>query len=289
MIKESELILNSDGSIYHLGLKPSEIADLIITVGDPDRVDKVTSHFEEILFSRQVREFKSTKGIYRGKEILVISTGIGTDNIDIVFTELDACANIDFKSRSINKKHRSLTFIRLGTSGSLVEDIPLGSFLASEYAMGMDALMNFYQYEKSSRILELEESLKVGLTDGMSDISFYVSAASSDLVNQFVDLGFYKGTTVTAPGFYGPQGRELRLRSKKSKFIEFISKIPLNGTRITNLEMETAGIYGMASALGHKAISLNAILANRTTGEFAKKPAEAVESLIHTALTQIIL
>ncbi len=287
MLTASEFILNPDVSVYHLGLKPEDIADTIITVGDPDRVEKITSFFEEIYFTRHVREFKSIKGRYKGKDILVISTGIGTDNIDIVFTELDACANIDFATRTIKKDHRQLTFFRLGTSGTLREDIPVGSYLASEFAIGMDCLMNFYEYTKSEIEIMLEQSLKSHFEQEGLDFQFYIAEADASLVNTFYDKGFLKGVTITAPGFYGPQGRHIRIPSKKKDFLSYMSSLNLMGNKITNLEMETAGIYGMANALGHKAVSLNAIIANRFTWEFAKDPAAVVDGLIDIALSEI--
>jgi uridine phosphorylase len=287
MIPNSELILNPDGSIYHLGILPSQVPKDIITVGDPDRVDAVTKHFDKIHFSKQIREFKSTLGSMGGKEILVISTGIGTDNIDIVFTELDACVNINFKSRTLKDNHTSLNFHRIGTSGTLRNDIAVGSLLISKYAIGLGGLMNFYNYQKSPDVLVLENQFKKAAKQNLSYISSYVGSVGDSLYDKFKTKDMLSGVTLTAPGFYGPQGRSLRLGLAHEDYLGEILSYDLGENKVTNLEMETAGIYAMSNALGHNAISLNALLANRITGEFAENPRRMVEGLIELVLEKV--
>ncbi len=272
MIKESELILNSDGSIYHLHLRPEDIANTIITVGDPERVDLVAQRFDQVLLSRSNREFKTITGELNGKTLSVISTGIGTDNIDIVFNELDALVNIDFKNREIKESKTQLNFIRIGTSGSLQQDIAVDSFIRSEYAIGLDALGHYYARTK-------EHSL-----DQAFEAPHYIVRAP-ELQETFKNIG-RSGVTITAPGFYAPQCRSLRLQSIYSK--DTYQKLSIEGKKVTNLEMETAGIYLLAKALGHRAISLNAILANRATGEFSRNGSQTVNRLIDHSLECIL-
>ena len=280
MIKESELILNSDGSIYHLQLKPGEVAKTIITVGDPDRVDNITSHFDSISVNKRNREFKTVTGLLGNKRLTVIATGIGTDNIDIVFNELDALFNIDFNTRTIKDNLISLDFIRIGTSGSINPKIPVNSIVVSQSAVGLDGLLNFYDAEKM-RCLELESAFK-----DQTDIpNSYAVQCSAKLLSKFESIGT-KGITITADGFYGPQSRNLRL-DYKYNLVEMTKDFSLEGTEITNLEMETAGIYGLAKMLGHNAISLNAILASRCNGEFSNKPSEVINHLIMKTLELI--
>ncbi len=280
MIKESELILNSDGSIYHLQLKPGEVAKTIITVGDPDRVDNITSHFDSISVNKRNREFKTVTGLLGNKRLTVIATGIGTDNIDIVFNELDALFNIDFNTRTIKDNLISLDFIRIGTSGSINPKIPVNSIVVSQSAVGLDGLLNFYDAEKM-RCLELESAFK-----DQTDIpNSYAVQCSAKLLSKFESIGT-KGITITADGFYGPQSRNLRL-DYKYNLVEMTKDFSFEGTEITNLEMETAGIYGLAKMLGHNAISLNAILASRCNGEFSNKPSEVINHLIMKTLELI--
>ncbi len=271
-IPSSELIINPDNSIYHLKLRPDEIADTIITVGDPDRVDLVAKHLDHIHLERQAREFKTITGALNGKDLSIISTGIGTDNIDIVLNELDALANIDFKTRKIKDRFRPLTFIRIGTSGAIQESVPLDSTIISAYACGLDGLLNFYDADRV-REVELERKLP-------STLNSYAIAADSTLLSKFSNLG-KQGITITANGFYGPQARTLRL---KSSFDLATQDKSYEGLSFTNLEMETAGIYGLAKLLGHKAISLNAILANRVTNEFSEHPLKTIKLLIEKSL-----
>lgn len=287
MLKHSELIINPDGSVYHLGLKPEDVCTNIITVGDPDRIDSILPYFSTVYFDRQIREFRSVKGRYNDKDILVISTGIGTDNIDIVFTELDACVNIDLRSREVKPDLISLNFFRIGTSGTLRSEIPVGSLLISEYAIGLDVLMQYYQYSMLEDEISFQHSLDSFKVDHKLSLPFYNAKGSDTLMQKFADQGFLKGITLTAPGFYGPQGRSLRLNLQNPKLLKIMSEFSHEGTPVTNLEMETAGIYGMSRALGHHAISLNALLANRFTGDFADDPQTVVANLIEKTLSLI--
>ena len=285
-IAQSELILNADGSIYHLNLKPADIATTIITVGDPDRVTEVSKHFDTIEFKHHKREFKTHTGTYKGKRITVISTGIGTDNIDIVFNELDALVNIDFDTRTIKKEHTTLTFIRIGTSGAIQENIPIDSFLISEKAIGFDNLLRFYD---TGSLLDdgFSDALKIHCKWSPKNASPYVVNASKKLLSDFNDTIFSRGCTATNVGFYGPQGRTLRLKVKDENLNTSLACFEYQGVKITNLEMETSGIYGLAALLGHHAISLNAILANRATQTFSASPNKTVARLITTTLNII--
>ncbi|PHR92247.1 MAG: phosphorylase [Leeuwenhoekiella sp.] len=282
----SELILNEEQSIYHLHLKPENLADVVITVGDPDRVSEVTRHFEHIEFSTQKREFKTETGTFKGKRISVISTGIGTDNIDIVLNELDALANIDFKTREIKELKKSLQIIRLGTSGAIQSDIPVDSILLSKRALGFDPLLHFYQ-STSVRDRAFEQAFSAHLQLNPEKSTPYCVEADSALLNHFKNPNYFKGTTVTNVGFYGPQGRTLRLQTEDATLNDKLQSFRNNSEKITNLEMETSGIYGLSKLLGHKALSVNAILANRATGKFSKNPSEIVERMITEALERI--
>lgn len=286
-IPESELIINKDGSIYHLNLLPSEIAQTVITVGDPDRVSHVTKHFDTIEVSKQKREFKAETGVYKGKRITVISTGIGTDNIDIVFNELDALVNIDFDNRTIKEEHTALDIIRIGTSGTVQNSIPVDSFLLSEYAVGFDSLLHFYD---SDHVQEkaISDAL-ISQTNWAKEKSDpYVVTYNETLGSKFKSDKVVNGFTATNVGFYGPQSRKLRLAVRDEELNEKLASFSYEGKHITNLEMETAGIYGMAKLLGHNAVSMNAILANRATGEFSAAPDKIVEELIIYCLEKII-
>ncbi|MDF1699343.1 MAG: nucleoside phosphorylase [Saprospiraceae bacterium] len=282
-IAESELIINPDGSIYHLKLKPGDIAHDIITVGDPDRVDKVAKHFERVDINISKREFKTVTGWIGNKRLTVISTGIGTDNIDIVFTELDALVNIDFETRLRKEKHTTLRFYRIGTSGSLYADLDIDMILISSMSIGLDGLMHFYDIEYTDREQELNTKVKKALT-GLPNVIPYSTEASPELVKLFSPLGM-QGITVTATGFYGPQGRSVIAVPKSAHFLDDLAAIQLSdGLRVTNLEMETAGMYGLANILGHHAISINAILANRVHQKFSNRPKELVANLIKKVL-----
>lgn len=283
-ISESDLIINEDGSIYHLNLRPEDIADTIITVGDQERVAEVSKHFDSIELKKGKREFITHTGYLHNKRITVISTGIGTDNIDIVFNELDALVNIDFETREIKQQLTSLDIIRLGTSGSIRNDIPVGSILASSHGLGLDSLMNYYERDLSVEDHDLENKL-IGYFSN-TNIKPYLTSASTSLSDKLA-FDILKGITVTAPGFYAPQGRKVRARNKFNGLIEKLSEFSYEGNRITNLEMETAGIYALANALGHQAISINAILAHRLKLEFAKNPEVIVENMIVQILERV--
>ncbi|MCC4213674.1 nucleoside phosphorylase [Leeuwenhoekiella parthenopeia] len=285
-LASSELILNEDQSIYHLHLKPENLADVVITVGDPDRVAEVSRHFEHIEISTQKREFKTETGTFKGKRISVISTGIGTDNIDIVLNELDALVNIDFETREIKEQKKSLQLIRLGTSGAIQSDIPVDSILLSKRALGFDSLLHFYQ-SASVRDHAFEQAFSAHLQLNPEKSTPYCVEADSALLNHFKNPNYFEGTTVTNVGFYGPQGRTLRLQTEDVALNEKLQSFRLNSEKITNLEMETSGIYGLSKLLDHRALSVNAILANRATGKFSKNPSEIVERMITEALERI--
>ncbi len=285
-IKESELILNPNGSIYHLNLNPENIADNVIFVGDQDRVEKITKHFDSIEFKIQKREFKTQTGTYKGKRITVISTGIGPDNIDIVLNELDALVNIDLKTRTIKDKLTSLNILRIGTSGSLQHDIPVDSFVLSTHALDLNAMLHAYQINPVSNP-EIEKAFIVHTNWNSDKGRPLIIENSSDLEKRFQSNQVHKGITATAGGFYGPQGRVLRLPLQNPELNNKIDSFNYKGHRISNLEMETSVIYGLSKLLGHKALSLNAIIANRTDGTFSKNPGLAVENLIKYALERI--
>ena len=283
----SELILNDDGSIYHLCLKPGDIANTIITVGDQDRVDLISKHFDTIEVRIQNREFKTHTGTLNGKRLTVISTGIGPDNIDIVFNELDALVNIDFTTRSVKETHTPLTFIRIGTSGTVQKDIALDTLLISDIAVGFDNLIRFYKNVDTITIPNFSEKFVASTQWNPTSAIPYAIAAGRELIHQFEDREFTKGITATSVGFYGPQGRSLRLPLYDTSLNEKLATFRFNGMPITNLEMETAAIYAMAKLLGHQAISFNAILANRVTGAFSDTPKETIEKLISLVLSKI--
>lgn len=285
-IKQSELILNPDGSVYHLNLKPEHIANDIIFVGDQDRVSKITAHFDTIEFSTQKREFKTQTGTYKGRRLTVLSTGIGPDNIDIVLNELDALVNIDLESRQPKEKLTSLNIIRIGTSGSLQADIPVDSIVMSEYGLGLDNMLRSYNVNTVSE--SAMEDAFVNFTNW--DIRKGRPTAvkgSQKLMDLIYTPGVYKGITATAGGFYGPQGRVLRLDIQDIGLNNKMDTFNFNGNRITNLEMETAAIYGLSALLGHNALSMNAIIANRALGTFSADPYEAVNKLITYTLDKL--
>jgi uridine phosphorylase len=285
-IAESELIINQRGAVYHLDLRPEELAQTIITVGDPDRVAAVSKHFDEVEGKFQHREFVTHTGRIGQKRISVVSTGIGTDNIDIVLNELDALVNIDFETRTIKDQHTPLTIIRVGTSGSLQADIPVDSFVASTHGLGIDNLLNFYQQQPNAEDLQLLSAFQTQVMHNQAIALPYINSASPAVLKHFV-TGFHHGITVTCPGFYGPQGRILRLGLVNPELIDRLTGFSLGNHRITNFEMETSGIYGLGKLLGHHCLSLNAIVANRISQTFSKDGAAAVERLILTTLETI--
>ncbi|WP_394678160.1 nucleoside phosphorylase [uncultured Sphingobacterium sp.] len=284
MINESELILNADGSIYHLNLLPEDLASTVITVGDPDRVAKVSKHFDRIELKKGKREFITHTGYLGNKRLTVISTGIGTDNIDIVLNELDALANIDFANRTVKTSLTSLDIIRIGTSGAVQQDVEMGTILASAYGIGLDALMNYYQGSYDGE----EQALQVELAEYFSALNLkpYVAKAGASLLDR-IAFDLPKGVTLTAPGFYAPQGRTVRSTNTIPNFINLIKSFQYKDQRFTNLEMETAGIYALANMFGHQALSINAILASRVDGRFSSAPEEVVDKAIQLVLERI--
>lgn len=286
-IKESELILNPDGSVYHLNLKPENIGDTIIFVGDQNRVEKVTKHFDKVDFETQKREFKTQTGIYKGKRISVISTGIGPDNIDIVLNELDALVNINLKTRQPKESLVSLNIIRIGTSGSLQKDIPVDAFVLSEYALDLNGMLHSYQIENISHP-DIENAFINQTNWSANKAKPIVIKNSEALQNKIKSNQTFLGVTATAGGFYAPQGRVLRLPLQDAQLNNKIDSFNYNGLRVTNLEMETSAIYGLSKLLGHNAVSMNAIIANRATGNFSKNPYKTVENLITYTLNKIV-
>ena len=285
-IQQSELILNPDGSVYHLNLKPEHIAHDIIFVGDQDRVEKITKHFDSIEFSTQKREFKTQTGIYKGKRLTVMSTGIGPDNIDIVINELDALVNIDLKTRKPKEKLTSLNIIRIGTSGSLHADIPVDSFVLSKFGLGLDNMLRSYLIDDVSNV-KLENAFVEHTNWDLRKGKPYAILCSEKLEKIIESDKMHKGITATAGGFYGPQGRVLRLNIQDEKLNSKMDNFLFEGNRITNLEMETAAIYGLSALLGHNALSLNAIIANRASGTFSEDPYKAVDELITYTLDKL--
>ncbi|NUY79954.1 nucleoside phosphorylase [Flavobacterium sp. MAH-1] len=286
MIKQSELILNPDGSVYHLNLRPEHIAHDIIFVGDQNRVEKITQFFENIEFSTQKREFKTQTGTYKGKRITVMSTGIGPDNIDIVINELDALVNIDLKTRLPKEELTSLNIIRIGTSGSLQADIPTDSFVMSKFGLGMDNMLRSYQIDSVSD-KNLEEAFIKHTNWDAKKGRPYVTRCSEKLEKLIESERIFKGITATAGGFYAPQGRVLRLALQDADLNSKMDNFEFEDSKITNLEMETAAIYGLSALLGHNALSLNAIIANRALGTFSDDPYKAVDELIAYTLQKI--
>jgi uridine phosphorylase len=282
-IPESELIINPDGSIYHLNLKPEHLASTVITVGDPDRVEKVSKYFDEIEFTMSKREFVTHTGSFKGKRITVMSTGMGTDNIEIFMTELDALVNVDLKTRLPKKDHTTLNVIRIGTSGSMQKSIPAGSILASAFGIGLDTLMTFYKAEYSD--LEKQVGVQIQKSLGLPFIPYCIQGSEKLLA--LLRDGLLVGNTVTCPGFFGPQGREVRVKPAIPDIIEKLGKINVDGFQLTNFEMETAGYYAMGRLLGHEVMSLNAIVANRITHEFADNAHEIVDNLIQHTLKKL--
>ena len=282
-IPESELIINTRGAIYHLDVRPEELASTIILVGDPDRVSKVSKHFDRIEHQLHHREFNTHTGYIGKKRISVVSTGIGPDNIDIALNEIDALVNIDFETREVKEKFSSLDIFRFGTSGSLQPEIPVDSFVAGTHGLGLDNLLNFYKYQKSETELAIAASF-IAQTGISKEITIpYVFEGSKRLLSHF-ESEYHTGITVTCPGFYGPQGRVLRLDVSNPGLIENLFKFRYEDIRIANFEMETSAIYGLGKLLGHQCMSLNAIVANRVLKEFSKDGNLAVEKLIEKSL-----
>lgn len=277
-IPESEIILHPDGSVFHLRLLPEQLGNIVFTVGDPDRVATVSQHLDQIDFKLQNREFITHTGWKNGYRVSVISTGMGTDNIEILMTELDALVNVDLQTRQVKEKKTSLHIIRIGTSGSLQEDIPTGTLLASEIAIGMDTLMAYYPELSGAQNFGQAIQAELGLS-----FRPYQAAASTKLLGM-LDASIPRGITLTCPGFYAPQGREVRLKPRFDQLIERLAALRVEGRYLTNFEMETAGYYALGELLGHEVLSLNAILVNRPLKKFATDGEKTVERAIQTAL-----
>lgn len=284
----SELVLNADGSVYHCNLLPENLGDTIFLVGDPGRVPSVSGFFDRVDFKTQKREIVTHTGTKNGKQVTVISTGMGTDNIDIVLSELDAVANIDLVSKQIKPDHKRLTFIRLGTSGSLQEDIPVDSFVASSHGLGFDGLVHYYANSESLSDHPFVENFMAAVDWDKRLPRPYLAEGDAEMLKKAIDLGFYSGVTATASGFYGPQGRVLRLGVKDTALNEKLSKFRHDNLRITNFEMETSGIYGLSKLMGHRALTINCIVANRFTGQFSKDYHQSMLQLIGMVIEEFV-
>lgn len=284
----SELILNPNGSIYHCNLLPENLADTVLLVGDPGRVPVVSSLFDRVDFTTQNREIVTHTGEKNGKRVSVVSTGMGTDNIDIVLSELDALANIDLKNRQIKTERKQLTFIRIGTSGSLQEDIPADSYLASTHGLGFDGLVHYYEH---SGALTHQPFIDAFIESVGWDARLprpYLAPGDPILLEKAKKMGFYTGITATATGFFGPQGRILRLGVHDTQLNEKLSKFRFEGQKITNFEMETSGIYGLSYLMGHRAMTVNCIIANRFTGQHSKDARRSTQILIEQVLEGLL-
>ncbi len=285
-IPESELILNVDNSVYHLNLQPEELADTVINVGDPDRVAMVSKFFDKIELKKQKREFVTHTGTYKGKRITVISTGIGTDNIDIVYNELDALVNIDLKKRVIKDSLTSLNLIRIGTSGSLQENIPVDGFVFSQFGLGLDGLLNFYKLTNTDEEKKIIDAFRKHYLGHGVLAQSYLARSSSKLENALSE-GMFKGITASCSGFYGPQGRVLRYELAFPEVIDRLTSFQYEKNFITNFEMETGAMYGLAKILGHHCCSINAVVANRISKQHTHKGDETMDGLIETVLDRL--
>jgi len=288
-IKASELIINPDGTIFHLHLKPENLAENIILVGDPGRVKLVSSFFDNIESTSENREFVSATGTFRGKRITALSTGIGTDNIDIVVNELDALVNIDLETRTVKEEHTALNIVRIGTSGALQGDIPVNSYVASQRAIGFDGLMNFYAGRETFADVDFEKAFKEHTSWNPLLTSPYVVESDSKLFKKIVSEDMVPGVTISAPGFYGPQGRELRLPTADPELNDKIESFRFNGMKITNYEMECSAIYGLSHLLGHHALTICAIIANRVTREANENYKPVIKNLVKIVLERIVM
>ncbi len=286
-IEESELIINEDGSAFHLHLKPGQVADTVILVGDPGRVDLVASFFDSVKVEKHNREFVSKTGTIKGKGVTVVSTGIGTDNIDIVLNELDALVNIDFETRTVKDKLTSLRLVRIGTSGSLQKDLPVDSWVLSEKAIGFDGLLNYYAGRNDICDLGFEKAFKKSLDWNELLASPYVVDASPELVSVLEGNGITKGVNISAPGFYGPQGRVLRLELADPDINSKITAFRHGNYRVTNYEMECSAIYGLSALMGHKAATVCAIIANRLAGTSSADYKKVIKDLVETVLDRL--
>ncbi|UTW60883.1 nucleoside phosphorylase [bacterium SCSIO 12741] len=283
---DSELVLNPDGSIYHLHLKPEHLADTIILVGDQGRVDQVSSFFERVDFEVQNREFKTKTGVFNGKRITVMSTGIGPDNMDIAINELDAAVNIDLQTRLPKESLKSLNLVRIGTCGSLQEDIPVDSFAISTFGMGMDGVLHYYDFEYDEEEQSIQQEIVRQLDWNPAAAEPYLVRSSTQLFDTLKE-GMYGGITATAGGFYGPQGRQLRLSAHRPELNEQLNQFNHNGHRIINFEMETAALYGLGGMLGHQCCTVCAVIANRFTKSYSKDYKTTVNKLIESTLNRL--
>ncbi|MDR2064625.1 MAG: nucleoside phosphorylase [Prevotellaceae bacterium] len=286
-IEESELIINEDGSIFHLHLKPGQIADTVLLVGDPGRVEMIAAYFDNIEFSVANREFVTSTGTYKGKRITVLATGIGTDNIDIVVTELDALVNIDFETRIEKPVHTKLNLIRLGTSGAIQPEIAIGTFVSSHVSIGFDGLLNYYANRDNISLLEFEDAFLKHMSWDKKLPTPYFVTASEKLIKLFED-STVEGMTVSAPGFYGPQGRVLRLPLWKADQNELIEKFEYERKKITNFEMEGSAIAGLSRLLGHEAITVCTIIANRVNKTALADYKNNVRKMVEMTLEKIL-
>jgi uridine phosphorylase len=287
-IKTSELFFNPDKSIYHLSLHPEEIAGTVLLVGDHDRVDLISSFFDHIELKKQHREFRTHTGTYKGKRISAVSTGIGTDNIDIVLVELDTLLNIDFQKMEEKQEKKSFNFIRIGTCGALQDDIEPGTAVLTTHALGFDNLLNFYQFENSIEETSISNSLEQWLEENDSPVPFYLFSASENLKTKF-SMKYKEGITASCPGFYGPQGRRIRLALKYPKLIENLSGFRYNNHRIINFEMESSALYGLSRLLGHNALTIDLVVANRLTQKTDTNYKENMRKLIWETLENLNL
>lgn len=285
-LAQSELILNPDGSVYHLDLLPEDVADTVITVGDPDRVAAVTRYFDSIELIKQKREFITHTGYLGNKRISVISTGISTDNIDIVFNELDALVNVNLKERTFKQQLKSLKIIRIGTTGGLHPEIPIDSFVVSSFGVGMDGMASFYELDLNLEEQDLTESFLQLFNNDRIVQGTYVSQGNPSLVN-LLSPGSITGITVTCGGFYGPQGRLLRIKPKYTDFIQRLQRFNWQGHRLVNLEMETAGMYALGKRMGHQVCSISAVIANRCHQQFSTDSYKTIDNLIRFVLEKL--
>ena len=287
LFPETELILTPENRVYHINLKAEDIADDVIVVGDQYRVPQISAHFSSIEFKTNHREFVTHTGIYKGKRITVLSTGIGTDNIDIVMNELDAAVNINPVTRTLNEKHRTLNVIRLGTSGALQADIPVNGLVVSSHGLGLDGLLNFYDGWQTINDNAISESF-IKHTNWLPNLPYpYCVEASLPLLNKFKE-GNFVGITATAPGFYGPQGRQIKLKAAMPNLNELLTDYKLDNNRITNFEMETSALYGLGKLLGHNCLTICVIIANRVRKEFTSDYKKSVEVLIESCLQKLV-
>jgi len=285
-IKESQLIINPDGTIYHLKLKPEDIADTVLLVGDPGRVKNISDHFDEIELRAANRELMTHTGRFRGKRLTVMSTGIGPDNMDIVINELDALANIDFEKRQIRQDKKSLNLIRIGTSGTIQPDVPVDTFGIAEYGMGLDNIPAFYNADKGIFEQEIEDDF-IRQTGWPGDLPHPYVIRGNDELFSLLSEGMINGITLTAPGFYGAQGRELRIAAKYPHLNAAIAKFSRNDLRLINYEMETSAMYFLGRMLGHKVMTVCAIIANRAREEYTRNPQKTINELIVSVLDHI--